>query len=74
MDFYDIITYKLFDFKISVGLQKILQLLTSEDLDIQIHAVKLVANLAAEGAIHLPYNVSVDEMVLAYLHLQEFDS
>ncbi|KAB1219034.1 Armadillo repeat-containing kinesin-like protein 1 [Morella rubra] len=32
----------------SVGLQKILQLLTSEDLDIQIHAVKLVANLAAE--------------------------
>ncbi|KAL5569393.1 hypothetical protein UlMin_025968 [Ulmus minor] len=31
-----------------VGLQKILQLLTSEDIDIQIHAVKVVANLAAE--------------------------
>ncbi|EXB96208.1 Armadillo repeat-containing kinesin-like protein 1 [Morus notabilis] len=32
----------------SVGLQKILQLLTSEDPDVQIHAVKVVANLAAE--------------------------
>ncbi|XP_075671192.1 kinesin-like protein KIN-UC isoform X3 [Castanea sativa] len=31
-----------------VGLQKILQLLTSEDSDIQVHAVKVVANLAAE--------------------------
>nr|XP_048326148.1 kinesin-like protein KIN-UC isoform X1 [Ziziphus jujuba var. spinosa] len=31
-----------------VGLQKILQLLTSEDSDVQIHAVKVVANLAAE--------------------------
>ncbi|KAG2729794.1 hypothetical protein I3760_01G266200 [Carya illinoinensis] len=31
-----------------VGLQKILQLLASEDSDIQIHAVKVVANLAAE--------------------------
>lgn len=31
-----------------VGLQKILALLTSEDLDVQIHAVKVVANLAAE--------------------------
>lgn len=31
-----------------VGLQKILQLLTSEDSDIQTHAVKVVANLAAE--------------------------
>lgn len=38
----------------SVGLQKILQLLTSEDPDVQIHAVKVVANLAAEGAAHLP--------------------
>ncbi|TYI07673.1 hypothetical protein ES332_A10G242800v1 [Gossypium tomentosum] len=31
-----------------VGLQKIIQLLTSEDLDVQIHAVKVIANLAAE--------------------------
>ncbi|CAK9159671.1 unnamed protein product [Ilex paraguariensis] len=31
-----------------VGLQKILALLTSGDLDVQIHAVKVVANLAAE--------------------------
>ncbi|GLT88836.1 hypothetical protein SLE2022_068450 [Rubroshorea leprosula] len=31
-----------------VGLQKIIQLLESEDLDVQIHAVKVVANLAAE--------------------------
>ena len=36
-----------------VGLQKILQLLTSEDTDVQVHAVKVVANLAAEG-VHLP--------------------
>ncbi|PSR92994.1 Kinesin-like protein [Actinidia chinensis var. chinensis] len=31
-----------------VGLEKILQLLTSGDIDVQIHAVKVVANLAAE--------------------------
>ncbi|XP_044508676.1 kinesin-like protein KIN-UC isoform X2 [Mangifera indica] len=31
-----------------VGLPKIVQLLTSEDPDVQIHAVKVVANLAAE--------------------------
>ncbi|XVF75592.1 hypothetical protein PTKIN_Ptkin13bG0199200 [Pterospermum kingtungense] len=31
-----------------VGLQKIIQLLASEDLDVQIHAVKVIANLAAE--------------------------
>lgn len=31
-----------------MGLQKILQLLTSEDSDVQTHAVKVVANLAAE--------------------------
>ncbi|KAE8683242.1 Armadillo repeat-containing kinesin-like protein 1 [Hibiscus syriacus] len=30
------------------GLQKIIQLLTSEDTDVQIHAVKVIANLAAE--------------------------
>ncbi|XP_052184340.1 kinesin-like protein KIN-UC isoform X3 [Diospyros lotus] len=31
-----------------VGLEKILQLLASGDIDVQIHAVKVVANLAAE--------------------------
>ncbi|XP_010555807.1 PREDICTED: kinesin-like protein KIN-UC isoform X2 [Tarenaya hassleriana] len=31
-----------------VGIQKILQLIKSEDLEVQIHAVKVVANLAAE--------------------------
>ncbi|KAJ6892465.1 kinesin-like protein KIN-UC isoform X2 [Populus alba x Populus x berolinensis] len=31
-----------------VGLKKILQLLASEDSDVQIHAVKVIANLAAE--------------------------
>ncbi|CAN1298597.1 Kinesin-like protein KIN-UC [Linum perenne] len=31
-----------------VGLQKILQLFTSDDPDVQIHAVKVVANLASE--------------------------
>ncbi|XP_040990212.1 kinesin-like protein KIN-UA isoform X2 [Juglans microcarpa x Juglans regia] len=36
---------KLFE---QVGLQKILSLLESEDADLQIHAVKVVANLAAE--------------------------
>ncbi|PIN11068.1 hypothetical protein CDL12_16348 [Handroanthus impetiginosus] len=33
-----------------VGLEKILSLLESGDLDVQIHAVKVVANLAAEDA------------------------
>lgn len=32
-----------------MGLQKILQLLESDDANIRIHAVKVVANLAAEG-------------------------
>lgn len=32
-----------------MGLQKILSLLTSGDIDVQIHAVKVIANLAAEG-------------------------
>lgn len=32
-----------------VGLQKILSLLEAEDADVRIHAVKVVANLAAEG-------------------------
>ncbi|KAL4188065.1 hypothetical protein AMTRI_Chr09g22010 [Amborella trichopoda] len=38
---------KLFE---QVGLQKILSLLESEDPDVRIHAVKVVANLAAEEA------------------------
>lgn len=33
----------------TVGLQKILALLESEDANVRIHAVKVVANLAAEG-------------------------
>lgn len=33
----------------TVGLQKILSLLEAEDGDVRIHAVKVVANLAAEG-------------------------
>lgn len=36
-------------FHLPVGLQKILALLTSSDIDVQIHAVKVIANLAAEG-------------------------
>lgn len=35
----------------AVGLQKILSLLGSEDSDVRIHAVKVVANLAAEGIL-----------------------
>jgi hypothetical protein len=34
---------------LTVGLQKILALLESEDANVRIHAVKVVANLAAEG-------------------------
>lgn len=34
---------------VSVGLQKILSLLESEEPDVRVHAVKVVANLAAEG-------------------------
>ena len=34
-----------------VGLQKILALLESEDANVRIHAVKVVANLAAEGKL-----------------------
>lgn len=35
----------------TVGLQKILSLLEAEDADVRIHAVKVVANLAAEGEL-----------------------
>lgn len=40
---------KSFPHSISVGLQKILSLLESEEPDVRVHAVKVVANLAAEG-------------------------
>ena len=36
---------------LTVGLQKILSLLESDDLNVRIHAVKVVANLAAEGGL-----------------------
>lgn len=42
----------------AVGLQKILSLLQSGDLDVQIHAVKVVANLAAEGMYRLIFQFS----------------
>lgn len=34
-----------------VGLHKILSLLEADDADVRIHAVKVVANLAAEGTL-----------------------
>lgn len=37
----------------AVGLQKILSLLESEDADVRVHAVKVVANLAAEGLSYI---------------------
>lgn len=37
----------------AVGLQKILSLLESEDADVRVHAVKVVANLAAEGPSYI---------------------
>ncbi|CAN6829466.1 unnamed protein product, partial [Brassica oleracea var. botrytis] len=36
-----------------VGVQKILHLIRSEDVEVQIQAVKVVANLEAEGVCHL---------------------
>lgn len=36
-------------FLLSVGLERILKLLSSEDIEVQMHALKVVANLAAEG-------------------------
>ena len=40
-----------------VGLQKILSLLEAEDADVRIHAVKVVANLAAEGKKYILINL-----------------
>ena len=56
-----------------VGLQKILSLLDSEDPNVRLHAVKVVANLAAEGHSFLKpsyqsyifYLYSVKQKVLA---------
>jgi hypothetical protein len=42
-----------FPHSISVGLKKILSLLESEEPDVRVHAVKVVANLAAEGECYL---------------------
>lgn len=36
-----------------MGLHKILTLLEADDADVRIHAVKVVANLAAEGILEL---------------------
>jgi len=44
-----------FSTSVLVGIQKILQLIKSEDLEVQIQAVKVVANLAAEGAVSSLY-------------------
>ena len=37
----------------SVGLERILKLLSSEDIEVQMHALKMVANLAAEGNLFI---------------------
>lgn len=55
----EILIYKLFGFTNAVGLPKIVQLLTSEDPDVQIHAVKVVANLAAEGGLLGLYEICI---------------
>lgn len=39
----------------TVGISNIIGLLKSEDLDVQIHAVKVVANLAAEGITDIQF-------------------
>jgi len=44
-----------FSTSVLVGIQKILQLIKSDDLEVQIQAVKVVANLAAEGAVSSLY-------------------
>lgn len=49
----------------TVGLQKILSLLEAEDYDVRIHAVKVVANLAAEGT-KKHYNVHWRSAIIAF--------
>lgn len=45
-----------------VGLQKIIQLLTSEESDVQIHAVKVIANLAAEGGVQYAFRLDLNKL------------
>ena len=40
----------------TVGLQNILSLLEAEDTHVRIHAVKVIANLAAEGILEFMFN------------------
>lgn len=56
---------------IIVGLQKILSLLEAEDADVRIHAVKVVANLAAEGEIAFFY-VLIFSVLLHHKFLNNF--
>lgn len=51
-----------------MGLQKILSLLEAEDADVRIHAVKVVANLAAEGE-HLLLAHCVVSLFLIFCHI-----
>ena len=56
---------------IIVGLQKILSLLEAEDADVRIHAVKVVANLAAEGEIAF-FSVFIFSILLHHKFLNNF--
>lgn len=46
------VTSVFFFFFLTVGLQKILSFLESDDPNVRIHAVKVLANLAAEGCCY----------------------
>jgi len=48
----------------SVGLPNMLAMLRSEDLDVQIHAAKVIANLAADGKSFSP------QFLFLYFELQ----
>ena len=48
----------------AVGLQKVLSLLESEEVDIRVHAVKVVANLAAEGIHPVEFLYSIVQMLI----------
>ncbi|KAH9624861.1 hypothetical protein KSS87_002559 [Heliosperma pusillum] len=48
----------------SVGLEKILKLLSSEDIEVQMHALKVVANLAAEDALLMLLRTSQSTTIL----------
>lgn len=66
----------------TVGLQKILSLLESEDANVRIHAVKVVANLAAEGGLSIirfvnfysciDFSIAVSSMYYCYLSYCKF--